>query len=225
MIGGKQAVLFDLDGTLVDTAPDLVRILDDMITEHGADPLPYETSRSVVSNGSLGLVKLGFPGAEGDTLRALQAEFLERYDGEVCRDSRVFPGLDSLLDALDAAGRRWGIVTNKPERMTRKLLDALALNDRASCVVCGDTLPERKPHPAPLLFASRQTGVEPARTVYVGDALRDIEAGRAAGMSTIAVGYGYIVDGDSTHDWAADFIAGDTDELATLIRKAVNLPD
>lgn len=221
----KQAVLFDLDGTLVDTAPDLVRILDDMIACHGAPALPYEKSRSVVSNGSLGLVKLGFPAAEGDELSALQAEFLERYDNDVFRDSRVFPGLDTLLDSLDDAGRRWGIVTNKPERMTHKLLDALALNHRAASVVCGDTLPERKPHPAPLLLASEQTGVEPGRTIYVGDALRDIEAGRAAGMSTIAVAYGYIVDGDSAHDWSADFTAANTGELATLIRNAANLPD
>ena len=224
MTAERRAVLFDLDGTLIDTAPDMVRILQDMLATHGEPPLPYDLVRSVVSNGSLGLVRLAFPDAPEARLRDLQAEYLERYGADVCRESHLFPGMDSLLTALEENARPWGVVTNKPERMTTPLMSALNLMDRAACVVSGDTLPQRKPDPTPLLFASQHAGFEPAEAVYVGDALRDIEAGRAAGMLTIGVQYGYIVDGDSAHDWAADHVAADIGELTTIIQKAVNLP-
>lgn len=224
MTAERRAVLFDLDGTLIDTAPDMVRILQDMLATHGEPPLPYDLVRSVVSNGSLGLVRLAFPDAPEARLRDLQAEYLERYGADVCRESHLFPGMDSLLTALEENGRPWGVVTNKPERMTTPLMSALNLMDRAACVVSGDTQPQRKPDPTPLLFASQQAGFEAAEAVYVGDALRDIEAGRAAGMLTIGVQYGYIVDGDSAHDWAADHVAADIGELTTIIQKAVNLP-
>ena len=224
MTAERRAVLFDLDGTLIDTAPDMVRILQDMLAAHGEPPLPYDLVRSVVSNGSLGLVRLAFPDAPEARLRDLQAEYLERYGADVYRESHLFPGMDSLLTALEENGRPWGVVTNKPERMTTPLMSALNLMDRAACVVSGDTLPQRKPDPTPLLFASQQAGFEAAEAVYVGDALRDIEAGRAAGMLTVGVQYGYIVDGDSAHDWAADHVAADIGELTTIIQKAVNLP-
>ncbi len=219
-----EAILFDLDGTLVDTAPDMVRVLADMLAAHGAPALPYPLVRSTVSNGSLGLVRLGFPDADDARQRELQQEYLERYEQEVYRDSLVFPGLTELLDALDAVRRPWGVVTNKPERMTEPLLAALGLIERAACAISGDTLPQRKPDPAPLLLAAEQTGVAPARTVYVGDALRDIEAGRAAGMLTVAAAYGYITADDSPERWQADRIAADTAELTTILKKAVNLP-
>ncbi len=223
MTDSRRAVLFDLDGTLIDTAPDMVRILQDMLSAHGAPELPYALVRSVVSNGSMGLVRLAFPDAPEPRLLDLQAEYLERYGADVCRDSQLFPGLDALLHALESNDRLWGVVTNKPERMTTPLMDALGLLERAACVVCGDTLPQRKPDPAPLLYAGDQAGVSPNETVYVGDALRDIEAGRAAGMLTIGVQYGYIVEGDSAHDWSADHVAADTGELTTIVKKAVNL--
>jgi len=224
MTSGKRAILFDLDGTLVDTAPDMVRVLAEMIDDHEGTPLPYETVRSVVSNGSLGLVRLGFPHAAEADLAALQSEYLERYAREVCRDSTLFPGLDRLLDRLDDNGRQWGVVTNKPTRMTHDLLAALGLESRAACIVCGDTLPQRKPDPAPLLHAAAQTGVAAAESIYIGDALRDIEAGRAAGMATVAAAYGYIVEGDSAHAWQADQIAADPDELARIIATSADLP-
>ncbi len=223
MTEARRAVLFDLDGTLIDTAPDMVRILQDMLTAHGEASLPYELVRSVVSNGSMGLVKLAFPDAPEDRLLKLQSEYLERYEADVCRDSRLFPGLSDLLDELEGNNRPWGVVTNKPERMTTPLMAALDVLDRAACVVCGDTLPQRKPDPAPLLYAGEQAGVTPQETVYVGDALRDIQAGRAAGMLTVGVQYGYIVEGDSAHDWSADLVAADTGELTKIVKKAVNL--
>lgn len=219
----RRAVLFDLDGTLVDTAPDMVRVLWDMQDARDAPRLPYALVRSTVSNGSLGLVRLGFPQTADAELRSLQAEYLERYAAEVYRDSVLFPGLENLLRRLEIAERPWGIVTNKPERMTRALLEGMELHERAACVVSGDTLPQRKPDPAPLLLGCEQAGVDPAQTLYIGDALRDIAAGRAAGMLTIAAAYGYITADDSPDRWQADFIAADTGELATIVEKAVNL--
>jgi 2-phosphoglycolate phosphatase len=218
-----EAVLFDLDGTLVDTAPDMVRVLFEMIEAHGGKPLHYAEARASVSNGSLGLVRLAFPDAGDAGEKMLQEEYLERYEREVCRDSALFPGLAEMLDEFDRHRRPWGVVTNKPQRMTEPLLEQLALRKRLACAISGDTLPERKPHPAPLLLASRQTGIAPAKTLYVGDALRDIEAGRAAGMTTVAAAYGYITADDSADRWNADFVAADTHELAELLLKAVNL--
>lgn len=218
-----EAVLFDLDGTLVDTAPDMVRVLAEMMADAGIQPPPYDHMRSFVSNGSLGLVRLGFPEADENTLRDLQADYLERYAGNVCNESVVFPHLESLLERLDDARVPWGVVTNKPVRMTEPLLDALGLSERAACVICGDTLPQRKPHPAPLLLAAREAGVAPQRSLYAGDASRDIEAGRAAGMATIAVGYGYIVAGDDYTGWGADAIAADTADLVRLVAQVAGL--
>ena len=218
-----DAVLFDLDGTLVDTAPDMVRVLNDMMVDRGVEPLPYDRVRSFVSNGSLGLVRLGFPHAAESALRDLQTDYLNRYAANVCEASDVFPDLGELLDRLEDARIPWGVVTNKPQRMTEPLLDALGLTDRAACVVCGDTLPQRKPNPAPLIHAAREAGVAADRSIYVGDASRDIEAGRAAGMLTIAVGYGYIVDGDDYSRWGADAVAPQTTDLVQLIVEATGL--
>ena len=148
---------------------------------------------------------------------------LDRYAEVVCDNSRIFAGIDRLLAKLEDAERPWGVVTNKPEYLTHPLLDALGLASRSACIVGGDTLPVRKPDPAPLVLACDMAGVEPHRTVYVGDALRDIEAGLAAGMATIAAGYGYITEDDDPQSWGADVIAADTEELAQIVLKAVNL--
>jgi len=225
MIRDMRAVLFDLDGTLVDTAPDMVDVLFRMMDGHGRPRLRYELARSHVSNGSLGLVRLAFPEAGDETVRRLQLEYLDRYEERLCEQSTLFPGLGELLDELDRRGCPWGVVTNKPKRMTEPLLEQLGLRARSACTVSGDTLPERKPHPAPLLLAAHEAGVEPCSAVYVGDASRDIEAGRAAGMRTVAAAYGYITADDDAARWNADVIASDTDELAQILRKAVNLDE
>jgi phosphoglycolate phosphatase len=222
--GAFDAVLFDLDGTLIDTAPDMVAVLIDLQREEGHAPLPYELARSHVSNGSAGLVNLAFPLVDADNHERLRLRYLELYEKRVCVDSVVFAGLEVLLDALDAGHRPWGIVTNKPMRMTDPLLRGLGLADRSSCTISGDTLPQRKPDPAPLLLASEQTGIAPSRSIYVGDAARDIEAGRAAGMFTIAAAYGYIND-ENPLAWGADHIVANTAELTTYLLKAVNLAD
>ena len=221
--GYFNAVLFDLDGTLIDTAPDMVAVLQAMQNAHGFDPVSYEQGRSHVSNGALGLLGLGFPDVDINVGDDMHAEYLERYAETLCENSRVFAGIDRLLDLLDDAGCPWGVVTNKPEYLTHPLLDALGLSVRSACTVSGDSLPVRKPDPAPLLLACDMAGVDAYRSIYVGDAARDIEAGLRAGMATIAAGYGYITDDDDPREWGADIMAADTEELAQIVRKAVSL--
>jgi phosphoglycolate phosphatase len=220
---GHGGVFFDLDGTLVDTAPDMVAVLVGLQKDNGSTPLPYELARASVSRGALGLVELAFPAVGQQEQSRLHQEFLDRYEQAVYVDSRLFPGMAELLGQLELHGTPWGVVTNKPARMTQPLLEKLGLSQRMSCAVSGDTLPQRKPHPAPLLFACELSGVEPARSIYVGDDARDILAGRAAGMTTIAAAYGYITADDSPLLWQADHIAADTHELTKMIVKAVRL--
>jgi len=207
----------------VDTAPDMVAVLLAMRQDRNLAPLPYDLVRSHVSNGAAGLIRLGFPDVDGAAAGALKDEYLQRYAAAVCVDSTLFPGLAELLDEFDAGGLPWGVVTNKPERLTGAVLSGLGLAARIACAVCGDTIPERKPHPAPLLLASREIGVPAANTVYVGDASRDIEAGRAAGMATVAVAYGYIPAGEDPGSWGADEVVRDPGELAHYLRKGVTL--
>ncbi len=221
--GYFNAVLFDLDGTLVDTAPDMVAVLQAMQNARGLNAVDYELGRSHVSNGALGLLGLGFPDVDIDLGDELHVEYLERYAEMICEDSRVFAGIDPLLDLLDDAGCPWGVVTNKPEFLTNPLLEALGLSGRSACTVSGDSLPVRKPDPAPLLLACDIAGVDAYRAIYIGDAARDIEAGLRAGMATIAAGYGYITEDDDPREWGADIIAPDTEELAQIVLKAVNL--
>lgn len=218
-----DAVLFDLDGTLIDTAPDMVAVLNAQLEDAARNPIDYNIARSNVSNGSAGLVRLGFPDVSPDEQERLRCDYLERYADAVCVDSTLFPSFADLLQNLEDAEIPWGIVTNKPARMTAPLLDALALSSRAACAISGDTIPQRKPDPAPMLLACDQIGVAPARTVYVGDSIRDIEAGRAAGMFTIAAGYGYVTTDDNPQSWLADVIVNNPQELTTLLLKGVNL--
>ena len=216
-------MFFDLDGTLIDTAPDMVAALQALQRQHGVAPISYDRGRSHVSNGALGLLRVGFPGVEGDAQEALRLEYLERYEGSLSASSTVFAGLEELLEQLDDARIPWGVVTNKPAYLTNPLLEALGLDGRSASTVSGDTLPVRKPDPGPLLHACEQAGVRPEQAMYIGDASRDIEAGLAAGMNTIAAAYGYVVSGDDPARWGAHEIARDTDELAQIVLKAVNL--
>lgn len=218
-----EAILFDLDGTLVDTAPDMVAVLTQLQKDNGFEPLPYEIARANVSNGAVGLIRLAFSMLDDSERDRLRCEYLERYEASVCIGSTVFPGLTPLLDRLNAHAVPWGVVTNKPQRMTDPLLEKLGLSQSIACTVSGDTLPQRKPHPAPMLLASKTIDVPPHKTIYVGDAARDIEAGRAAGMRTIAASYGYITPGDDPAAWQADQIAGTTGELTGMILQALGL--
>ena len=209
-----EAVLLDLDGTLIDTAPDLVSVLNTLLANRRLPPIPFAIGRNEVSNGALGLIRLGFGERESpDDTEALRQEFLEVYTQHLCVKSRLFNGLDDILTSLDEQGTGWGIVTNKPHAMTEPLLEALGLTHRPGCVVSGDRLPQRKPHPAPLKLGAEELGVPTERCVYVGDAPRDIDAGRAAGMATIAASYGYIRAGDDPHSWGASVVIRRPGEL------------
>ncbi len=214
-----RGILFDLDGTLVDTAPDMVAALIRLQEELGDPAVNYELARSNVSNGAAGLVRAAFPGLSEASRVDLQQRFLRIYQRNVCEKSRLFPGLAELLEALDQQQRPWGIVTNKPQAFTDPILIALGLQRRMACAISGDTLPQRKPNPAPMLLASRMLDIEPEHIVYVGDAARDIDAGRAAGMSTIAAGWGYITDDDDPANWQADAIAPTPADLTQLLSK------
>jgi phosphoglycolate phosphatase len=218
-----NAVLFDLDGTLVDTAPDMVAVLQSMQVENTLEAVSYELGRSYVSNGALGLLQLGFPTADDEQIENLRPEFLDRYAARIADSSIVFPGLDVLLDQLDASSLPWGVVTNKPGFLTEPLMLALQLSARAACCVSGDTLPQRKPDPAPLHYACELAGIDANTTLYIGDSSRDIAAGRAAGMGTVAAAYGYITPDDSADSWGADVITESTEELTQIVLKAVNL--
>lgn len=203
--GMRRGVLFDLDGTLVDTAPDMVGALGELRAEEGLPPLPFAQLRGHVSHGSLGLIRVGF-GSElpQPRLERLRERFLALYADRLCAGTRLFPGMDAVLDALEAQDVAWGVVTNKPGFLTEPLLQCLGLHRRSRCVVSGDTLPVRKPDPAPLLHAAELCGLAGPDCIYIGDAERDIAAGRAAGMRTAIANWGYIDASDTPGTWGAD---------------------
>jgi phosphoglycolate phosphatase len=211
-----DAVLFDLDGTLVDTAPDLVAVLNRLLAEEGQPPAPYAIARNEASNGAAGLIKLGF-GLEptSEQYEGLRERFLDIYSSAVCVKSRPFLSLESILDVASTCA--WGVVTNKPHSLTVPLLERLGLLDDCACVISGDRLPQKKPHPAPLLLAAEELGVNAERCVYVGDAPRDIEAGRHARMATIVAAYGYIRADLDVSEWGADLIVRRPRDLAAAI--------
>lgn len=216
-------VLFDLDGTLVDTAPDMVATLQAMQRDYGYKPIDYELGRSNVSNGAMGLLRVGFPDIDQDGRQGMVPDYVERYAERLCEKTRVFAGLDSLLDHLDAVGCPWGVVTNKPEHLTNPLLEQLGLANRSICAISGDTLSVRKPEPGPVLLGCDIAGVEAHRSIYIGDASRDIQAGLRAGAATIAAAYGYITEEDDPREWGADVIAVDTEELAQIVINAIDV--
>lgn len=203
-IEGIRAVLFDLDGTLVDTAPDLGHALNLQRARHGLAPLADEVIRPQASHGARGLLGVGF-GVRPDDVKfpALREEFLELYAANLCRHSRPFPGIPELLDAIEARGLKWGVVTNKPARFTEPLMSLLDLAERATCIVSGDTCPQPKPHPAPMLAAAELCQAMPAQCLYLGDAERDIQAATAAAMPALVAAWGYLDATDQPHTWGA----------------------
>jgi phosphoglycolate phosphatase len=200
-----KTVLFDLDGTLADTAPDLAFALNETLKLNNKAPLPFDTIRPVVSHGGIALVKLGFGiGPEHSDYATIRQQLLDIYMANIANQTTLFEGMEELLQHLEQRKILWGVVTNKPAWLTEPLMDALSLTQRAASIVSGDTLPENKPHPAPVLYACEQTGSKPHECLYVGDAERDIEAGRRAGLKTLAALFGYIQDGDDPALWQAD---------------------
>jgi N-acetyl-D-muramate 6-phosphate phosphatase len=200
-------VLFDLDGTLIDSAPDLAGAANAMRVARGMAALSVAALRPMVGAGARGMVRLAFgvhPGEAG--YEALRDEFLDRYEHACLVHTAVFEHVHPVLAQLDAQRRRWGIVTNKAERFTHRIVEGLGLQQRAAVVVCGDTTPHSKPHPAPLLEAARRAGSDAGDCVYVGDDARDIQAGRAAGMATLAAAWGYLGQGEPIEAWGADAV-------------------
>jgi phosphoglycolate phosphatase len=199
-------VLFDLDGTLLDSAPDMVATVNRMRAARGQPPMPLADLRPHVSRGSRAMSAAAFPELGGEVPAGMIREFLDVYEQELGRHSLPFAGVAELLDAIEAAGSRWGIVTNKPEYLARQVLPKLGWDARSAILVSGDSLPERKPHPLPLLHAADVLGLGIEACVYVGDDARDIEAARAAGMRSIVALWGYRLPADDPATWGADVI-------------------
>lgn len=214
-----RAVLFDLDGTLIDSAPDLAGATNDMLTARGLPEVPFERLRPMVGAGARGMMGVAFGVAPGEPLfPSLRDEFFDRYEQRLLRETAPFDGIATMLQSLEDDGLKWGIVTNKSERFALPLARGLGWSSQAAAVIGGDTTPHAKPHPEPLLEAARRAGVDPRACVYVGDDARDILAGRAAGMATVAVRWGYLGDGEAIEAWGADVVLDSPAELLEWLR-------
>jgi len=215
-----EAVLFDLDGTLIDTAPDFTLALNQLRVEHQQTHLPEDAIRSQVSNGARALIKLGFGLKEGETgFKPLLERLLDLYLANIAVNTRLFPKLDRLLKNLENRNIPWGIVTNKPSRFTDPLLDQLGLSERCGVTICPDHVVNRKPHPEAVLKACRELAVCPEKVFFVGDHARDIEAGNRAGNITIAAAWGYLDAGDDINRWHANFIINTPEQLVSFIEE------
>jgi 2-phosphoglycolate phosphatase len=214
----KRALLLDLDGTLLDTAPDMADALNNLLIEMNREPLPFDDIRKTVSHGSLRMLQVAF-GAEnvvegGD----LQKRFLNIYRQALAVKTKLFDGFDQVLQRVRDAGMYWGVVTNKPAWLTNPLMAQLGLDMQAACIVSGDTVAHRKPHPMPMYHAAQLISVEPAECLYVGDAERDIQAGNAAGMTTLVALWGYLGENDKPNDWKGHGIVNAPAELIEWLK-------
>lgn len=209
-----RGVLFDLDGTLLDTAPDMAAALNRLRAAEGLDALPFAQVRPLVSHGAPRMLRHAFGDPEPERYEALRKRFLDYYRAALAVDTRLFAGFEPVLAAIESAGWRWGVVTNKPGWLAEPLIAEVGLAGRCACLVAGDTLPERKPHPMPLLHAAALMGCAPGECVYVGDAERDVQAARNAGMIPLVAGFGYLGEGDDPSAWQAEAIFTRPEDLA-----------
>ncbi len=220
MMRATRAVLFDLDGTLIDSAPDLAGAGNEMRVARGLAALPYGSFRPMVGSGARGMVGIALGAAPADAgYEALRDEFLQRYEERMTRETVVFAAMAPVLEQLDAQRMPWGIVTNKATRFAAPLIRSLGL-DRAATLVCGDTTTRAKPHPDPLLEAARRLDLPAASCCYVGDDLRDVQAGQSAGMTTVIAAWGYLGLGDAIESWGADHILREPADLLKLLAMA-----
>ena len=208
-----RLVLFDLDGTLLDSAPDMHAAANLLRAEHGLPPLALSMFRDHVSRGGRAMLEVSFPLLDEERRMALLSRFLDQYERDLTRHGGPFTGIPELLDAIEADGARWGIVTNKPEYLAKQLLPLLGWETRCAILIGGDTLAERKPHPLPLLHSAEVLGVDPADCAYVGDDRRDIDAARAAGMRSIVALWGYRLPNDDPDDWGGDVQVAEPSDL------------
>lgn len=215
-----RTVLFDLDGTLADTAPDMAQALNRLLTENGQAPLAYELIRPQVSFGGKALIRLAFElDPKTDEFEVLRQRFLTFYQQDLCKQTTLFEGIPRVLDHIAEAGLNWGIVTNKPAYLTDPLIEQLGLKDRAVTVVSGDTTQNSKPHPQPLLHACTQAGSQPHQCLFVGDARRDIEAGHNANMQTLVARFGYLHADDRPEEWGADGLIDSPAEIIDWLKQ------
>lgn len=213
-----DAILFDLDGTLIDSAKDLVQSLNDLLAEYGELPCATDAFRQYVSYGSTKLLEKGFAGNYPIAFQTLRQQFLQHYQNQSTVHTDFFDGIDALLVQIENSDTPWGIMTNKPTDFTIPIAKHLSLDKRAAAIVCGDTLPVAKPDPSPIILACEMIGVRPENCVYIGDCDRDIEAGKHADMATIACEYGYIHAEAPIHEWGADAIAKTPDDIWPLLQ-------
>lgn len=213
-------VLFDLDGTLVDTAPDLVVCLNRAIGKLGFRSVGAAEIRPFISHGAAAMIKQAATGADEHLQRAMLADMLDDYQNNIAAHSRFFAGIAETLEFIERNGLKWGVVTNKLERFTLPLMAALQLTERAACIVSGDTTANSKPHPEPMLTACRRAHVEPEHCVYIGDASHDITAGKNANMKTLAALYGYLKDNDQPDTWGADGLISSPEQLTSWIQSS-----
>jgi phosphoglycolate phosphatase len=219
-IAPVRGVLFDLDGTLIDSAPDLAGAANRLRADHGMPPLPLADLRPMVGSGARGMVGIAFGVAPGDPrFEPLRDAFLAHYEAGLLERTHPFDGVAEMLSALEAAGMPWGIVTNKATRFTAPIVAGLGLARRAAVVVCGDTTPHSKPHPEPLWHAARAMGLPPGTVVYVGDDLRDAQAAKAAGMGMVAATWGYLGLGEPVHTWGADALVDAPSQLLAWLKE------
>lgn len=207
-----EAIFFDLDGTLVDSAPDLMAAMQRLRAELSLPPIDAAHVGAVVSKGGRAMLRRAFPDADEPRIDALLPRFLDLYSQAIATHTRTYPGVDAMIDELEHREIKWGIVTNKPGWLARSLAAELKLDHRHAALVSGDCLPQRKPEPEPIWYACKLAGVSANRCVYVGDDARDIEAGRRAGTMTVAVGWGYLA-GEDHRDWSADLAVDSPSDL------------
>lgn len=218
-----NTVLFDLDGTLADTALDLANALNEIRMMHDLPKLPLETIRPTVSLGGNAMIKLAFDLEEGDSgFDDIRSQFLNHYLENIANETELFDGMEEVLTSLENNNKPWGIVTNKSTWLTNPLLEALSLDKRTACAISGDTLEHRKPHPAPILHACELIQAEPASTIYIGDAERDIEAGRRAGTKTLVALYGYIAEDEDPNNWQADGMVSSARDIIDKLSELSN---
>ncbi len=216
-----QAVLFDLDGTLVDSAPDLAGAANELREAHGLPALAFESLRPMVGSGARGMLDAAFGiGPADPRFEALRTDFLSRYEQRMLRQTRVFVRMEPVLLALERRGLRWGIVTNKIARFSVPVVEGLGLMSRCAVLISGDSTAHAKPHPAPLLEAARRLDLQPQRCIYIGDDRRDVEAGRGARMPTLAAAWGYLGRGESAQGWNADAVLEQPEDLLNWLGMA-----